>query len=140
MSSKISKKDLMNYLQNLKKALAGLDFTRIYNIVFYNFESYIKYVNAQCYQKEEKDSVEEILCKIERFIPFDFDEKTIDFLITRAIDNYDAQAFQDILIKRAKVDFIKAVREADTKEKWEKLIRKCKYIHEHNENNGLLYV
>ena len=133
----ISKKELINDLYILKDMLNNLDYNKLGNIIFYNFDSYIKYINIQCCT-EDNNSVEEILSKIEPFIPFEFDERTIDLLISTVVDNYDPDSFQRLLVKRAKVDFINAIKTADTKTKWNRIIRKCEYILEHRVENSIM--
>jgi len=137
MRKKITKKELIENLNNLKRMLKILDYSKFDNIIFYNFDSYIKYVNRLCPVKKGAKSIEKILKEIEMFIPFEFDEKTIDFLITHAIDDYNAEEFQSILIKRAKVDFINSVKLADNQKKWGRIISKCKNIYEYHDSNTI---
>lgn len=140
MKNTISRKELTSYLKRLKYMLDLLNFDSAKNIIFFNFESYIDYINKLSQQKKTRLTIGNILDTIEPYIPFEFDEKALDFLISNIIDNYDPDAFQNLLIKRAKVDFINKIKYAKTKEEFETILNKCINIHEYREVNGILYI
>ena len=141
MKNEITKRELYNYLKTIKVMLLDFDFDEIRNVIFYNFDSYIKFVNNKCMEnKRRKNSLEDILDIIEPYIPFDFDDNALNYLISNVIDNYDPESFQKILIKRAKVDLINTIKTADTKDKWLSVIHKCQHIYKYRETNGLLYL
>ena len=111
MKNEITKRELYNYLKTIKVMLLDFDFDEIRNVIFYNFDSYIKFVNNKCMEnKRRKNSLEDILDIIEPYIPFDFDDNALNYLISNVIDNYDPESFQKILIKRAKVDLINTIK------------------------------
>ncbi len=140
MKNNISKKELTNYLKYLKEMLDLLNFDLAQNIIFFDFDSYISYINRQCSIGRRRKNIGDILDLIEPYIPFEFDDRALDFLISNIIDNYDPVTFQNILIKRAKVDFINKIKYARTKDDLDTIMDKCRNIHEYREANGILYV
>lgn len=137
--NKINKNELLEYLNLLRDLLKRFDYKKIDNVIFFNFDSYLNFVSTECTIRKEL-TVEEILYMLEPFIPFEFDEKTLDFLISNIIDNYDPIKFQNVLLKRAKIDFIDKIKKISNKDDWNKIVKNCKDIHEHLESIEMLYV
>lgn len=137
MENKISKKELLFNLNELKKMLSEFDYSSLYNVIFFNLDCYYSFLNTM--SNKQKYTLEELLNSLEPYIPFEFDEKTISYLITSEIDDFDSVKLQKIFVKRAKVDFINAIKNATTLQKWEKIIFTCKRIYEYKEKNPLLF-
>lgn len=140
IDNKISKKELLSNLNELKKILSEFDYSSLYNVIFFNLDCYYSFLNNMYTKdKKQKYTLEELLNNLEPYIPFEFDEKTISYLITSQIDDFDSISLQKIFVKRAKVDFINSIKNATTIQKWDKIISTCKSIYEYKEKNPLLF-
>ncbi len=137
MSTILTSIELSSYLDCLKNTIKNLNYSAVYNIIFFNVESFYFYFNGMICSDEKEYTVEEILDIIEPYIPFALTENTIDFFLeaTTSFTDEEIIEVEKKLNTKAKVDFINCLRNIKTEKEWLYVKSICESIRHYKENN-----
>lgn len=124
--NKLTKNELKNRLEILKKILQNFDKEKFYNISFINIESFYSYLDIY---NDTDYSMEEIMDSIDAYIPL----KTFaDYELIEILENGlccenidELKYFKTIFYKKAIIRFLYLISKANTKEQWKEILIAC---------------
>lgn len=128
MANLPSKNELLQKLCLLKNTLQRFDFSLLQNIIFMNSSSFYSYISKiKC---ENNTTIEKILAEIEDCIPFALTDDSFETFITAANQEKEEkmEALRKGFIEGCKMDFLYLILDADTEEKWNKILDSCEKL------------
>ena len=128
MANLPSKNELLQKLCLLKNTLQRFDFSLLQNIIFMNSSSFYSYISKiKC---ENNTTIEKILEEIEDCIPFALTDDSFEIFIAAASQEKEEkmEALRKGFVEGCKMDFLYLILDADTEEKWNKILDSCEKL------------
>ena len=133
MHRTISSEELKNNLEVLRKILKDFDTSKIGNVIFYDIDSFYAFLKNETYADT---SIEDIMDKIQPFIPISITEDSLDlFLQASAVnDMNEMSALESKFKNRTRIDFINTIKNVRNDIEWSGIVEICETIRDYKES------
>lgn len=128
MANLPNERELLQKLTFIKKTLQRFDFSSLQNIIFMNSSSFYSYISKiKC---ENNTTIEIALKEIEDCIPFALTDDSFEIFISAAAQEKEEkmEALRKGFVEGCKMDFLYMILNADTEEKWDRIVDSCQKL------------
>lgn len=127
MEEVLSSRELTEKLTLLRNILHNFDYSKLYNVIFFNLYSVYQYMSQIAWEKDKKTTISGLLDEVERYIPLGLTNTSLDLFLTAATspEEWETEELNRIFSCRCRMDFINLVRMAKDVASWEKILDAC---------------